>query len=68
MVKIPHSLQFVTELDETHPTAQLLLSLSESEQIAMLEGMLKDLLVPALIPAIELLNENNSFATLKVAE
>ena len=68
MIKIPHSLKFVTELDETHPTARLLLSLSESEQIAMLEGMLKELLVPALTPAIELLNENNSFAVLKVAD
>ena len=68
MIKIPHSLRFVTELDETHPTARLLLSLSETEQVAMLEGMLKDLLAPALKPAIELLNENNSFATLKVAE
>ena len=66
MVKIEHSLQFVTEFDESHPTARLLLSLPKSEQVAMLEGMLKELLVPALIPAIELLNENNSFATLKV--
>jgi hypothetical protein len=66
MIKIPHSLKFVTELEESHPTARLLLSLPEAEQIAMLEGMLHDLLVPALIPAIELLNENNSFATLKV--
>jgi hypothetical protein len=68
MVKIPHSLKFVTELDESHPTARLLLSLPEAEQIAMLEGMLHDLLVPALTPAIELLNENNSFAILKVAK
>jgi hypothetical protein len=68
MVKIPHSLKFVTELDESNPTARLLLSLPEAEQIAMLEGMLHDLLVPALIPAIELLNENNSFATLKVVK
>jgi hypothetical protein len=66
MVKVEHSLKFVTEFDETHPTARLLLSLPKSEQVAMLEGMLKELLVPALTPAIELLNENNSFATLKV--
>lgn len=66
MVKIPHTLQFVTELDETHPTARLLLSLTKAEQIAMLEGMLKSLLVPALAPAIDELNANNSFATLKV--
>lgn len=68
MVKIPHSLRFVTELDESNPTARLLLSLPESEQVDMLEGMLKELLVPALTPAIELLNKNNSFATLKVVK
>jgi hypothetical protein len=66
MVKVNHSLKFVTEFDESHPTARLLLSLPKSEQVAMLEGMLQELLVPALKPAIELLNENNSFATLKV--
>jgi hypothetical protein len=66
MVKVEHSLKFVTEFDESHPTARLLLSLPEAEQVAMLEGMLHELLVPALTPAIELLNENNSFATLKV--
>jgi len=68
MIKIPHSLKFVTELDESNPTARLLLSLPEAEQVAMLEGMLHDLLVPALKPAIDLLNENNSFAILKVAK
>jgi hypothetical protein len=68
MVKVEHNLKFVTEFDETHPTARLLLSLPEAEQIAMLEGMLKSLLVPTLAPAIDELNANNSFATLKVAE
>ena len=68
MVKVEHNLKFVTEFDETHPTARLLLSLPEAEQIAMLEGMLKSLLVPTLTPAIDELNANNSFATLKVVE
>ena len=63
---VKHSLQFITELDETDPTAQRLLALPEQMQIAMLEGMLKELLAPALKPAIDKLNENNSFATLKV--
>lgn len=63
---IKHSLQFITELDETNPTAQKILALDEQMQIAMLEGMLKDLLVPAIKPAIEELNLGNSFATLKV--
>jgi hypothetical protein len=66
MVKVEHNLKFVTEFDETHPTARLLLSLPKAEQIAMLERMLKSLLVPKLAPAIDELNANNSFATLKV--
>ena len=68
MVKISHSLQFVTELDETHPTAIRLLSLTDEMQVLMLEGMLKELLAPKIQPVIDELNENNSFATLKVAE
>jgi hypothetical protein len=68
MVKISHSLQFVTELDETHPTAIRLLSLTDEMQVLMLEGMLKELLAPKIQPVIDELNENNSFATLKVAD
>jgi hypothetical protein len=63
---IKHSLQFITELDETNPTAKKILALDEPMQIAILEGMLKDLLVPAIKPAIDELNSGNSFATLKV--
>jgi hypothetical protein len=37
-------------------------------QIAMLEGMLTELLAPALQPAIDELNAGNSFATLKVVK
>jgi hypothetical protein len=67
MKTITHSLKFVTELDETNPTAQRLLALPETMQIAMLESMLKELLAPALKPAIDELNAGNSYATLKVA-
>ena len=66
MKQIEHSLKFITELDENDPTAKRLLSLPKEMQIAMLEGMLKSLLGPALKPAIDELNENNSYATLKV--
>jgi hypothetical protein len=68
MVKINHSLQFVTEVDENHPIGKQLLSLSEIDQINMLEGMLKELLAPAIQPVIDKLNENGSYAILKVAE
>ena len=65
---VKHSLQFITELDETNPTAQLLLALPEQMQIAVLESMLKELLAPAIKPAVDELNKNNSFATLKVVK
>ena len=68
MVNIEHSLKFVTEVDETHPIGMQLLALEKEMQVAMLEGMLKELLVPAITPVIADLNENGSYAILKVAE
>ena len=68
MIKIEHALKFVTEFDETHPTAQQFLSLDEVSQIMLLESMLKDLMVPAIEPVIEKINEHGTFAILKVAE
>jgi len=68
MVEIKHSLHFVTQVDETHPIGKQLLALENEIQIVMLEGMLKDLLVPALKPALEEINKNGSYAILKVAE
>ncbi len=65
-ISIEHSLKFVTEVDETHPVGAQLLALDKPVQIAMLEGMLKDLLVPALLPEINRINENGSYAILKV--
>jgi hypothetical protein len=67
MKTIHHYLKFATELDENNSTAKLLLSLPEERQIQMLNLMLKDLLVPALQPAIDELNAGNSYATLKLA-
>ena len=57
MVEIKHSLHFVTVVDETHPIGMQLLALEKEMQIAMLEGMLKELLVPALVPALEDINK-----------
>ena len=67
MKTIKHSLQFVTEVDETNPTAQQLLALPEQTQIMFLESMLKELLGPALKPALDEVNKGNSWAILKVA-
>ena len=68
MIKVEHSLKFVTEFDETHPVAQEFLRLDEISQIHLLESMLKDLLAPALGPVIDEINANGSYAILKVAE
>lgn len=68
MTKVEHSLKFVTEFDENHPVSQQFLSLDKNEQIYILESMLKDLLVPALMPTIDHINENGSYAILKVVE
>ena len=66
MIKVEHSLNFITEFDETHPVAQRFLQLTKYDQIAMLEGMLKQLILPAIQPAIEEINAGGSYAILKV--
>jgi hypothetical protein len=66
MIKVNHSLNFVTEFDETHPVAQRFLALDKASQITMLEGMLKSILIPAIEPAIEEINAGGSYAILKV--
>ena len=66
-ISIKHSLNFVTELDETHPVGIQLMRLPEEMRIAMLESMLKELVSPAIQPILDNLNENGSYAILKVA-
>jgi hypothetical protein len=68
MTKIEHTLKFVTEFDETHPVAQQALSIPHSDLVAMLESMLKDLVVPALGPVLDEINARGTYAILKVAE
>jgi hypothetical protein len=67
MTKVEHSLKFVTEFDETHPIGKQALSLPHADLVAMLEGMLKDLVVPALASTLEDINARGSYAILKVA-
>jgi hypothetical protein len=68
MVQIEHTLKFVTEFDETHETAQGVLSLPDFIQVQMLEEMLLALVAPKLQPILDELNEHNSFAILKVVK
>jgi hypothetical protein len=67
MISVEHSLNFITEFDETHPVAQRFLQLTKYDQIAMLEGMLKQLILPTIQPAIDEINAGGSYAILKVA-
>jgi hypothetical protein len=68
MVQIQHNLTFVTEIDETHPVGMQILRLSETDQVQLLESMLKDLLAPMIQPALDEINEGGSYAILKVAD
>jgi hypothetical protein len=68
MIKVEHSLKFVTEFDETHPIGKSALSLPHSDLVAMLESMLKDLLAPRIQPALDEINERGTYAILKVAK
>jgi hypothetical protein len=68
MVSVEHSIKFVTEFDETHPISQKFLQLGNSAQVEMLEGMLKALVLPAIEPVIKDINENGSYAILKVVQ
>ena len=68
MVKIPHSLHFITEVDETHPVGMRLLMVPELMRTQMLEQMLKELLAPYLQPEIDRINERGTYAILKVAD
>ncbi len=65
-VSISHYLEFVTELDETNPIAQRLLSQPHAFQVTMLERLLKELIAPQLAPLLDEVNKDNSYATLKV--
>jgi hypothetical protein len=68
MIAIEHTLKFVTEIDETNPTGARLLALDKYSQIAMLEGALKEMVLPAIVPVLETINAGGSWAIVKVAE
>jgi hypothetical protein len=64
---VEHNLKFVTEFKEGHPITAQVMALDESMRIEMLEGMLKDLVGSRLQPILDEINENGSYAILKVA-
>jgi hypothetical protein len=64
---VEHNLKFITEFKEGHPITAQVMALDESMRITMLEGMLKDLVGSRLQPILDEINENGSYAILKVA-
>ena len=67
MKYITHHLKFVTEFDETNPVAERFLALDEAEQVAILEGLLYDNIVPRMQPILDEVNAGGTYAILKVA-
>ena len=64
---VEHNLKFVTEFKEGHPVTHQMQMLDESTRIAMLEGMLKELVGSRLTPILDEINAGGSYAILKVA-
>ena len=65
-MNIEHNLKFVTEFKEGHPVTKQMKMLDEQSQIEMLEGMLKQLVAPALQPILDEINADGTYAILKV--
>ena len=65
-ISIKHNLAFTTELDETHPVGQQLMSLPEEQRIELLERMLNELIAPTLQPILDEINDGSTYALLKV--
>jgi hypothetical protein len=67
-MRIEHNLKFVTEFKDGHPITNQVKMLDEDTRILMLESMLKDLVGSRLQPILDEINENGTYAILKVAE
>jgi hypothetical protein len=65
---IEHNLKFVTDFQDDHPVTAQMLNLPEPMRIAMLEGMLRELVAPKLQPILDEINAGGSYAILKVAD
>ena len=68
MIELKHSLNFVTEVDENSRLGKQLVGMPAEMQKAMLEGALKDAILPTLLPELKKINEGASWAILKVVK
>ena len=65
---IAHSLQFETEIDEDSPAFEAIQNMPDEFVKNMFESMLKELVAPELEPVLAKLNENGSWAILRLAK
>jgi hypothetical protein len=65
---IKHSLDFETVIAEDSEAFQTIKNMPESYVKIIFEQMLKDLVAPRLAPILDELNENGTFAILRLAE
>ena len=65
---ITHSLEFETVIAEDSEAFQTIQNMPEEYVKIIFEQMLKDLVAPRLAPILDELNENGSFAILRLAE
>jgi hypothetical protein len=65
---VKHSLEFETVIAEDSEAYQTILNMPEAIVKEMFESMLKELVAPRLEPILEQLNENGTFAILRLAE
>jgi hypothetical protein len=65
---IKHSLDFETVIAEDSEAFQTIQNMPEEYVKIIFEQMLKDLVAPRLAPILDELNENGSFAILRLAE
>lgn len=68
MIELKHSLNFVTEVDENSRLGQQLINMPADMQKAMLEGALKDVMLPVILPELKRINEGASWALVKVVK
>lgn len=66
MKSIKHTIKLETVVDEKSVVGMQLLAISAAHRNAILNEMVNDLLAPRIQPILDELNENGSYATLKL--
>jgi hypothetical protein len=68
MKSIKHTIKLETVVDEKSVVGMQLLAISAEKRNAILNEMVNDLLAPRIQPILDELNENGSYAILKLVQ